>query len=80
MVYDAPLLRYTATLEMEGAVDVLPNTFDRQDYCIALPTGSPLREPINRILLNDTTRALWRDILFEYLHQAPRPAPRPADD
>lgn len=79
MVYDAPLLRYTATTEMGGTVDVLPNTFDRQDYCIALPTGSPLREPINRILLDETTRALWRDILFEYLHQAPTPPPRPTN-
>jgi ABC-type amino acid transport substrate-binding protein len=77
MVYDAPLLRYIATTQMEGAVDVLPNTFTRQDYCIALPTGSPLREPINRMLLDDKIRALWRDILFEYLHQAPSPPPRP---
>ena len=66
---------------MGGEVEVLPNTFDRQDYCIALPTGSPLREPINRILLDDKTRALWKDILFEYLHQAPTPPARPkADD
>jgi len=80
MVYDEPLLRYIATTEMDGTVDVLPNTFGRQDYCIALPTGSPLREPINRILLDDTTRALWRDILFEYLNQAPTPPPRPMDE
>lgn len=80
MVYDAPLLRYVATTEMGGSVDILPNTFDRQDYCFALPTGSALREPINQILLRDTTKALWRDILFEYLHQAPTPPPRPQDD
>jgi len=79
MVYDAPLLRYTVT-EMGGDLDVLPNTFSRQDYCIALPTGSPLREPINRMLLDDKTRALWKDILFEYLHQAPTPPSRPQTD
>lgn len=31
-------------------VVLLPGTFQRQDYAFALPTGSPLREPINRIL------------------------------
>ena len=34
----------------EALIDMLPRTFQRQDYALALPTGSPLREPINRIL------------------------------
>jgi len=80
MVYDAPLLRYTAATEVGEGVEVLPNTFDRQDYCIALPTGSALREPLNRVLLEDRTRSMWRDILYQYLHQAPTPPPRPMDD
>lgn len=50
VVYDAPLLREFATREHGESVLVLPNTFQRQDYAIALPTGSPLRERINRIL------------------------------
>ena len=51
MVYDAPLLRYLAMTEFQTTVAVLPVTFDRQDYGIAFPTGSPLREPVNRLLL-----------------------------
>jgi len=77
VVYDAPLLQFQVTNEMGGEVDVLPRTFERQDYCIALPTGSSLREPINRMLLADSTRMLWQDILYRYLQQAPAPPPKP---
>lgn len=77
VVYDAPLLQYLVTNQMAGRAEVLPRTFERQDYCIALPTGSELREPINRMLLADSTRMLWQDILYRYLQQAPTPAPKP---
>lgn len=72
-VYDAPLLRYLATHGFQDQLDVLPQTFGRQDYCIGLPTGSPYREEINRILLADKTKALLRDVLFEYLEQEEAP-------
>ena len=66
-VYDAPLLRYLANIEMGGAVSVLPATFERQDYAIALPDGSRLREPINRALLKTVSRPAWRDTLNRYM-------------
>ncbi len=72
-VYDAPLMRYLATHGYQDQVDVLPRTFGRQDYSIALPTGSPYREDINRILLDDETKALLDDLLFEYLEQEDAP-------
>ncbi len=75
-VYDAPLLQFEVS-RLSGVLEVLPGTFDRQDYCIALPTGSELREPMNRILLADSTRSLWRDIVFRVLEEAPAPPPRP---
>lgn len=75
-VYDAPLLQYEVS-RFDGKMEVLPGTFDRQDYCIALPTGSALREPINRILLADSTRSFWRDIVFKFLEEAPAPPARP---
>jgi ABC-type amino acid transport substrate-binding protein len=49
-VYDEPLLRPVVEAEYEDVLRVLPNTFQRQDYAIALPPGSELREPINRVL------------------------------
>jgi len=66
-VYDAPLLRFLANSTFKGAVDVLPVKFERQDYSFALPTGSPLREPINRILLRKITQPEWQNTLYRYL-------------
>jgi ABC-type amino acid transport substrate-binding protein len=66
-VYDAPLLRYLVKLHHQGVIQVLPNTFQRQDYGIALPQGSPLREPINRLLLEKIEEPSWLDSLNRYL-------------
>ncbi len=65
VVYDAPILRYLAVHELDG-VQVLPRTFARQDYAIALPEGSPLREPIGRDLLRRISEPGWRDVLVRY--------------
>ncbi len=67
MVYDAPLLRYLARTEFLGAVKVLPARFKRQNYGIAMPTGSALREPVNRALLQIIEQSEWEDILYQYL-------------
>jgi polar amino acid transport system substrate-binding protein len=50
LVYDEPTLAALITGTYADHVVLLPHTFQRQDYAFALPTGSPLREPINRIL------------------------------
>lgn len=66
LVYDEPILRYL----VRGADDpfaVLPETFERQDYAIALPEGSPLREPVNRALLRVIDGPAWRETLERYL-------------
>jgi ABC-type amino acid transport substrate-binding protein len=68
MIYDAPLLHYlVSTDDMQGKVEVLPMTFDQQAYGMALPTGSPLREPINWVLLAKIRQPGWQDILYRYL-------------
>lgn len=66
-VYDAPILRYLAHEQFEGRVAVLPGTFQRQDYAIALPLESPLRKSINRALLERISDASWNDTLYRYL-------------
>lgn len=48
VVHDAPLLEQLTP--QDGDLVVLPARFQRQDYAIAFPEGSPLREPVNRIL------------------------------
>lgn len=67
VVYDAPILRYLCGEVAGGTLLVLPSVFDRQDYGIALPTGSALREPLNRALLERVTSSWWNDTLNRYL-------------
>ena len=67
VVYDAPILQYLIARELNGRAHVLPGTFQRQDYAIALSEGSPLRERVNRVLLEKTGQPDWQDLLFRYL-------------
>ena len=67
LVYDAPLLQYFINRDYKGKVEVLLNTFLRQDYGIALQQGSEYREPINRILLRRIHQDEWQDLLYKHL-------------
>jgi ABC-type amino acid transport substrate-binding protein len=67
MVYDAPILRYLVQTQFAGTLRVLPATFARQDYGIALRHASSLREPVNRALLTEITRPEWQDVMYKYL-------------
>ena len=51
VVYDAPNLLHYANGDGKGKVAVIGKLFEPQDYGLALPAGSPLRERINRALL-----------------------------
>lgn len=52
VVYDAPNLLYYAIGEGKGKVAVVGKIFEPQDYGLVVPQGSPLREKINRAILN----------------------------
>jgi polar amino acid transport system substrate-binding protein len=67
MVYDAPILRHLISSELNGTLQVLPQTFERQYYAIGLPQGSTLREGINQILVKKITEPQWQHILYKYL-------------
>lgn len=67
VVYDAPILRYLVKEAHAPTVRVLPTVFARQDYGIALPTGSPLREEMNRQILEITRTPEWSRMLEVYL-------------
>lgn len=67
LVYDRPLLTWLVRSQFSGTLEVLGSTFDPQTYAIALPAGSKLREPINRVLLDDLESDWWRELLFQYL-------------
>lgn len=67
VVYDQPILRYLAKDEPAGKVNVLPKSFERQDYAFGLPAGSDLREPINISLLAHIRSENWQQTLRQYL-------------
>jgi polar amino acid transport system substrate-binding protein len=51
IVFDGPVLLYHAETEGKGEVQVVGPTLKDEYYGIALPRGSPLRQPINEALL-----------------------------
>ena len=67
VVYDAPILQWTINQRYRNRLEVLPFTLERQDYAYALPTGSPLREPINASLLERVNSPDWRIRVSHYL-------------
>lgn len=67
IVYDAPVLKYLVKQGYAGELYVLPETLGRQDYGIALPGGSPLRETINRELLRKLDTPEWSRLLDGYI-------------
>ena len=70
VVYDAPLLRWTIAQRYGKRLEVLPFVLERQDYGYAMPTGSPLREPLNESLLRHVNAADWHKRVDRYLGTA----------
>ena len=69
VVYDAPILKYLlhAKVMKASSIKVVPGVFAPQRYALALPQGSRLREPINRLVLEYTEESKWRSVLSHYL-------------
>ena len=67
LVHDAPLLQYQIAEAFPQQLRVLPFSLTRQDYGIALPDGSEIREPINVALLEIISTRDWPAILDDYL-------------
>ena len=66
-VYDEALLKYMANREFAQAIQVLPVSFNTQEYAIGLPPNSPLRKPLNEALLHFRASDSWDDLVFRYL-------------
>jgi ABC-type amino acid transport substrate-binding protein len=67
VVHDAPVLLYEVRSQARGEARVLPFTFEPQSYGLALPAGSELREPINRLLLEIVGSDGWSAMLDRYI-------------
>ncbi|MAY75249.1 MAG: ABC transporter substrate-binding protein [Phycisphaerae bacterium] len=69
VVHDEPVLRWwRATLDVDTAAAVLPETFQPQDYAFALPPESPLREQINLAILNVIASDDWKTLVEDALN------------
>ena len=66
-VYDRPLLRYLIEQSYSETVELVPGNFGREDYGIALPAKSTLREPLNRALLNYQSTIEWQALQRRWL-------------
>jgi ABC-type amino acid transport substrate-binding protein len=51
VVHDLPALQYYASTQGRGKVKIVGKAFNRQDYAFLLPENSPLKEPLDRVLL-----------------------------
>jgi ABC-type amino acid transport substrate-binding protein len=61
------VLKHLARTEFSGRVHVLAGTFDHYYVSMALPPGSPLREPLNRALLKIITKDDWHRLVESYI-------------
>ncbi len=74
VVYDLPVLQHYVNAHYPEQVRVLPQSFEQQDYGLALPQGSKLREPFNLEILRIIHEPSWQHNLKRYLgdgHNAP---------
>jgi ABC-type amino acid transport substrate-binding protein len=65
-VFDESVLKYLARTQFPARVRVLPETFDHYFVSMAMPQGSPLREPLNRVLLRAMEEEDWRRLKKRY--------------
>lgn len=66
VIFDKPILAYYVTNKGAKTAQLVNRVFKPENYGIALPTGSPLREPLNQSLLRlredgtyDRLRSKW---------------------
>ncbi|MCC5790305.1 MAG: transporter substrate-binding domain-containing protein [Opitutales bacterium] len=59
VVHDAPILQYLT--QKDADLGVLPGTFQRQDYGIAMGMGNELRQELNVALLEEIQSPWWKE-------------------
>jgi polar amino acid transport system substrate-binding protein len=70
VVYNKAILGYMIKDYDWKELSVLPQTLLVEDYPIVLPSGSPLREPINRALLQTIYSPAWKTAVQRYVDVA----------
>ena len=66
-VFNEAVLKHLARTAFSGRVQVLATSFDHYYVSMAMQSGSPLREPLNRALLQITAKEDWPRMVKFYL-------------
>ena len=66
-VFNEAVLKHLVRTEFPSRVHVLAGTFDHYYVSMAMPEGSPLREPLNRALVNIIAKDDWYRLVERYL-------------
>ena len=66
-VYNEIVLKHLVKTEFPALIHVLPGTFDHYYVSMAMTTGSPLREPLNRALLKIMGKDEWIRLVERYI-------------
>ena len=62
-----PFIKYSATKNYKGKLDIIPMDFDEVFYAIGLKPKSEITEQVNRGVLSITSSYAWTEILRRYL-------------
>jgi len=66
-VYDRTVMRYPINREeLDGSVELLPVTFNKQYRSFLMPRGSTLRRRLDPLLVQRINQADWREVLRTY--------------
>jgi ABC-type amino acid transport substrate-binding protein len=66
-VFNKAVLKHLVKTQFPGRVHILARTFDHYYVSMAVPSGSLLREPLNRALLEITANDYWLRMVKFYL-------------
>jgi ABC-type amino acid transport substrate-binding protein len=66
-VFNRAVLAYLAKTEFPAHVEILPDNFDPYYVGVAMQSGSELREPIDRALLQIMTSDRWSRLVASYV-------------
>lgn len=70
VVFDGPILAYYTANQGRGRARLMDKVFKPENYGIALPTGSPLREEINQCLLRLRENGTYDDLVVKWFGNA----------
>jgi len=66
-VYDKPLLAWIIRQNFSSSIELIDTTFDPQEYALAMPGNSPLRNAVNVAVLDAIHTEWWEQTTFRYL-------------